>query len=171
MTVIGNALPKFTWSLDNTVKYKNFELNVYVQGVHGNDVLNVDYAEAALQVGDSRTVTIADLDHWTPTNPGNEWANIKSTSNLNLPGCSKFVQDGSFVRIRNISLAYYLPQDVIKNTSLKLMVSAQNLYTFTKYIGYDPEAYSTGNNDVIQGVSMGAYPSARTYTFTMQLTF
>ena len=52
MEIIRHALPKFTWSLDNTVRYKNFELNVYIQGVHGNDVFNVDYAEAALQVGD-----------------------------------------------------------------------------------------------------------------------
>ena len=168
--VIGHALPTYTWGLDNTLRYKNLELNMFIQAVHGNDVLDLDYAASTSGVGgNSRTITSADVTSWTPENKSNMWPKRPSASNTEYSNSSKLVQDGSYVRVKNLSLSYRIPDNIIKGVPVKIMFSAQNLVTFTKYKGFDPEA-SSSNNDLSAGIVMGAYPSSRTYIFTLQFS-
>ncbi len=168
-TIIGYALPKFTMGFNNTLSYKNLECNVFVQATQGNDILNLSYAAAATQIGDSQTITSADVNPWTAENPNNMWPRLASSSSKEYLGSSKWLQSGSFVRVKNVSLSYLVPVEKARLTSLRLSVSAQNLFTFTNYKGYDPEASTSGGSDRDGGVDLGAYPSARTYTFSLQL--
>jgi TonB-linked SusC/RagA family outer membrane protein len=169
--IIGHAYPKYTWGLDNTVRFKDFELNLFIIGVQGNNIFNMDYALAATRFGDSRTITSADVQSWTPENKNNTWPKLTSTTNVERLASSKWIQDGSFVRVKNLSLSYRFPESMIKGAPLKLAVSSQNLLTFTKYKGPDPEAASGGDDDINQGLVSGAYPAARTFTFSLQFSF
>jgi len=168
--VIGHALPKYTFGFDNTLKYKNFEMNIFIQSSQGNQIMNLSYAAACTQVGDAQTITSSDVKPWTTSNPNNMWPNLTSTTSKDFLESSKWLQNGSFIRIKNVSLSYLMPQNIIKGGSLRLSASVQNLFTFTKYKGFDPEASTTGNTDMDGGVDLGAYPSARTITFRLQLT-
>lgn len=167
--IIGYGLPKFTYGFNNTITYKSFEFNLFVQGVQGNKVMNMSYAAQATQNGDSQTITSSEVTPWTPENANNMWPNLTSSTSKEDLGSSKWLQDGSFVRIKNVSFAYNVPVEKLRLTSLKLSVSAQNLLTVTKYIGYDPEASTNGGNDNDGGVDLGAYPSPRTFTFSLQI--
>lgn len=168
--VIGHALPKYTFGFDNTLKYKNFEMNIFIQSSQGNQIMNLSYAAACTQVGDAQTITSSDVKPWTQSNPNNMWPSLTSTTSKDFLESSKWLQDGSFIRIKNVSLSYLMPQNMIRGGSLRLSASVQNLLTFTKYKGFDPEASTTGNTDMDGGVDLGAYPSARTLTFRLQLT-
>ncbi len=174
--IIGHANPKYTWGLSNTVKYKNFEFNMFIQAIHGNEVIDIDYGAACSGVvgGINRKITSADVTPWTPENKNNMWPSLTSTSNEEFANSSKWVQDGSFVRIKNLSIAYHLPENLIKGIPVKIMISAQNLLTFTKYKGFDPEAstmlYTGKDLDTGGGVISGAYPCSRTYSFTLQFS-
>ena len=168
--IIGHANPKFSWGLDNTVTYKNFEFNLFILAVHGNKVMNTTYYAACAQTGDATAITSADVTPWTAENQNNMWPKITSATSKEFLESSKWLQDGSFVRVKNLSIGYNLPRERVKFMDLKLTLSAQNLLTFTKYKGFDPEA-STSTGDVDSGIDLGAYPSARTFTFGIQMTF
>lgn len=169
--VIGDAMPKYSWSFDNTVSYKNLELNVFIQSIQGNDIFNMDYAQAATAIGESKTITLAEVTPWTSGNGQNKWPLLGSSSNKDYIHSTKWLQDGSFIRLKNVSLAYRFPNSIIKGAPLLIRVSGQNLLTLTKYEGYDPEAASAGTSDRNMGVVVGAYPNARTITFSLQLNF
>lgn len=172
LQVLGNAMPDFTWGLNNQLSYKNFDFNVMIEGVHGRDVLNVGYAGAAIAVGDARSITLAEAANtWTKDNTNTIWPKINSSTNVDRTNSSKWLQDGSYVKLRNISVAYRLPKEKVKIGDLKLSVSAQNLLTLTKYKGFDPEVTSTGGSDIDQGLDLGSYPSARSFTLGLTLNF
>ncbi|MEN8119303.1 MAG: SusC/RagA family TonB-linked outer membrane protein [Bacteroidota bacterium] len=172
LMIIGNALPKFSWGLNNFISYKNFDLNIMIEGIHGRDVLNLGYAAAGVAVGDARSITLDEAKNvWTESNTNTIWPKIDSGSNTDHINSSKWLQDGSFVKVRNISLAYSLSKEKAKFANFRFVLSAQNLLTFTKYKGFDPEVTATGNSDIDQGLDMGAYPSARSYTFGITLSF
>jgi outer membrane receptor protein involved in Fe transport len=132
--------------------------------------MNTTYYAACAQTGDATAITSADVTPWTAENKNNMWPKITSATSKEFLECSKWLQDGSFVRVKNLSIGYNLPREMLKFMDLKLTLSAQNLFTFTKYKGFDPEA-STSTGDVNSGIDLGAYPSARTFTFGIQMTF
>lgn len=167
--VIGHGIPKYSWGLDNTFRYKDFELNLFLQAVSGNDLFNLDYQSTSTIFLDHRAITSADVTPWTAENKNNMWPKLGSSTNNEFLNSSKWVQDGSFIRVKNLSLGYRLPAALTHGASLKLMVSAQNLLTITKFKGYDPEATTTVD-DLNPGIVFGAYPSARTFLFTLQLS-
>lgn len=170
--VIGKALPDFTWGFNNSFSYKNFDLNVMIEGVQGRDVLNIAYAGAGIAVGDARTITLEDAKNtWTPTNTNTIWPKIGSASNTDYVNSSKWIQDGSYVKIRNLSLAYSIPREKLKIGDLRIVLSGQNLFTFTNYKGFDPEVSSTGKSDIDQGLDLGSYPTAKSYTLGLTLNF
>ncbi|MCU4174259.1 SusC/RagA family TonB-linked outer membrane protein [Carboxylicivirga sp. N1Y90] len=172
LQVIGNAMPDFSWGLNNQISYKNFDFNVMIEGVHGRDVLNLGYAAAGVAVGDARSITLAEAANaWTETNTNTIWPKLNSSTNVDHINSSKWLQDGSYIRLRNISVSYRLPKDLVKIGDLKLSVSAQNLLTITDYKGFDPEVTSTGGSDIDQGLDLGSYPSARSYTLGITLNF
>ena len=121
----------------------------------------------------SRTITLSDAwnDRWTTSNPSNTFPNIESVTSTNYINSTQWVQDASFVRLKNLSVGYTFDKAMTKILDCRLYVSAQNLFTITNYKGYDPEASSTLTGDVATGIDSGITPSARIITFGAQLTF
>ncbi|MCF8361277.1 MAG: TonB-dependent receptor [Prolixibacteraceae bacterium] len=169
--IIGSAIPKFIWGFDNSFTIGNFNINLFLQGAHGNKVLNTVYASAATIISDATSITHVDgLDYWKPDNENASFANPTSSSGKSFVNSTQFLQDGSFIKIKNVAVAYNLSKDVTRFADIKFTLSGQNLLTFTEYKGYDPES-STYSGDTDGAVDIGAYPAARTVTFGIQATF
>ena len=179
-TVIGHGLPVHTGGFTNTFTWKNFDLSVFFQWSYGNDVIN--YNRVKLESLSERHINqLASVkDHWTPRvdngdgtyTEGNYtnylWAVKRGLTNINT---SRAVEDASFLRLKNIQLGYNFPVKILKGTglsSLRVYFSAQNLFTWTKYTGYDPEV-STRNSAMTRGFDYSAYPRATTYTLGVKL--
>ena len=168
--LIGNGTPNLYWGFNNTLTFKGFDFNVLVNGSQGFDVLNATRGVASLAAGDVTVATHADfLNRWTPENE----TDIPATGD-NIVASSRYIEDGSFVRVSNVSIGYNFPQ--LSNMRLKVYVSAQNALLFTNYSGYDPEVSSTGSgnfnsastanasNDAFPSLDFGALPNPRTFT-------
>jgi len=170
--ISGSAMPKFTWGFNNNFSYKNFELNIFIQGSQGNKIFNATYASTAVPTSDVKFINLADAaNYWTPSNTGSTWANPAS-KNKSWVESTQFLQDGSYVRLKNVSLSYTLGKSLLKVLSAKIYVSAQNIATITKYKGFDPEASTMpAGSDVDAGIELGAYPSPKTVTVGVQLKF
>ena len=170
-TVIGNAQPDFIFGITNTLAYKNFDLNVFIQGVVGNDVLN---AYRLYELESMRGVhnNLADVvDRWTPENPDAAFPKADRRGQERFVS-TRGIEDGSYVRLRNVVLGYTLPVDNISwLSSARFYVSGQNLVTITDYTGYDPEVNSFGTQPINQGIDYGAYPRARTYMVGVNIGF
>jgi TonB-linked SusC/RagA family outer membrane protein len=174
--VIGNPFPDFTYGLQNNFGYKRFSLAVTLQGSQGNDILYAGdrYVYNAPGQTNGRTNL---LDRWrSPENPGDgRTPRATSGASLRTQFSSHYIYDASFLRIRNITLRYNLPTDWAAKAGLQsagIYASAQNVYTFTKYFGYNPEANNYGNTtSPTYGVDQGSYPMNRTVTLGVQLGF
>lgn len=170
--IIGNANPKFFGGFNNTFLFKGLELNVFLQGSFGNDLLNFGRFDF-LNLTSSNNNTKEALDRWTPTNPSNTVPRANSAGGSRI--LSSFqVEDGSYLRLKNLSLGYNLPTAWLKRVSLsgaKIFVLGQNLFTSTKYTGYDPEVNRYGSSSISQGLDYGGYPAAKTITAGVNLKF
>lgn len=173
-TFIGNPIPDFTANLSNTFKYRGFDLNILLQSVFGNEILNLIRRDLEGFQGAQNQLAIA-ADRYTTANPSATIPRADGNDpNANRRVSDRFIEDGSFIRLRNLSLGYNLPALTIKKlnmTSLRVYVSAQNLFTITDYSGYDPEIGSFNQNPLINGVENGRYPAARSFTFGLNLGF
>ena len=191
-TYIGNPEPKFTYGIGNTFTYKNFDLTVSLSGSYGNEVVN--YQRRWLENPRENTnllktaSTYAQLSLIDPNGP-NDYRNVKITggdpymprmaassaaSSSNFRYSNRFVEDGSYLRIQNVSFGYFFPKKWVTKigiSDLKLYANLQNLYTFTKYTGYDPEIGSLNQSALLTGIDNARYPSPRIYTFGLNLTF
>ncbi len=166
-TIIGDPNPDWTAGLNNTFTYKNFDLNVFFQAAVGGDIFS--YTLLELASGQSNATTEA-LNAWTPTNTD---TNVPSAKTRQKRNTSRFVYDGSYVRLKNVSLGYNLPSDVVSRIGMKrarISLSGQNLLTFTDFPGTDPEANYRDSN-VNRGFQYGSYPNIRSITFAVNLTF
>ncbi|MDD4661637.1 MAG: SusC/RagA family protein, partial [Massilibacteroides sp.] len=172
-TNIGNGTPRYTWGFNSTIRYKKWDLNVLLQGVHGAEKLNVMYAMASSLYAKSRTITLREAweNSWTPENKSNKFPNVSSKTSTVYINSTQWLQDASFIRLRNLSLGYTFGKKMTKVGDFRVYLSAQNLFTITKYKGYDPEASSTLTSDVATGIDTGITPTARTYTVGVQLSF
>jgi TonB-linked SusC/RagA family outer membrane protein len=170
--IAGTATPKMQWGFNNSLTYKNVELNVFIQGAHGSKIFNATYAATAVPTSDVKFINLADAaNYWTPSNTGSTFANPAS-KNKSWVESTQFLQDGSYVRLKNVSLSYQLDQKWLRLASAKIYISAQNLATITKYKGFDPEATSTlAGSDTDAGIDLGAYPSPKTITVGLQVKF
>jgi TonB-linked SusC/RagA family outer membrane protein len=179
---IGNPFPDFTLGLNLSVRYKNFDLSTLVQGVFGNDVyfLYGNFAYETQLRGFNSYAKI--LDRWTPTNTDTDIPKVSvDDRNNNRRISTRFLEDGTYVRFRNVTLGYtftnMLKTDKIKD--LRIYVSAQNLFTFTKYSGLDPEIQANTNDtqgynvssDLAVGIDWGTVPAPRTVLVGMNLKF
>ncbi|MCL1938936.1 MAG: TonB-dependent receptor [Candidatus Azobacteroides sp.] len=193
-TFIGNPEPKFTYGINNNFTFKNWDLGIQLVGVYGNDVVNylrryMDDPYFSVTNLFARALNYAKLDLIDPAGP-NDYRNVKivggdphaprlslsgATDDHNYAFSDRFVEDGSYLRIQNVSLAYSFPRNWLRHTgisNLKLYANLQNLYTFTKYKGFDPEIGTDGSGTQrTTGVDTGRYPSPRIYTFGLNLTF
>ncbi|WP_211092930.1 TonB-dependent receptor [Chitinophaga polysaccharea] len=174
-TLIGNNQPDFIYGMNNTFSYKNIDLAISIQGTQGGKILNLSRRFFDNLEGGGNNLTLA-LDRWrSPEEPGNgkvPRANGRTTGNNNAVS-SRWVEDGSYLRIQNISLGYRLPKPVtdrIRLQRLRIYASVQNLYTWTKYLNYNPEV-SNYEGPLTGGVDYGSYPLARTVTFGINVGF
>lgn len=178
---LGNPQPKFFGGLSFDASYKAWDINLYFYGTYGNKILN--YIESDLesfQKRGSEGVENVSLkyyeNHWTPSHPSNRYARALATDDNtgnNVPS-SAWVEDGSYLKLKNLTVGYTLPDALAKRLSLaKLRVyfSTQNLFTITKYSGLDPEIGIQFGNATQNGVDNGTYPSSRSYTFGLNVTF
>jgi TonB-linked SusC/RagA family outer membrane protein len=181
--VIGNGMPRLALGWNNTFTYRNFSLNVFFQGLFGYDKFNYTYANGMLASTDAKEIIFDDIrDRYIPE--VNETSDIPAfspaASNAFIQS-SRFVEEGDFIRLKNVSVAYVLPKSYLKDVAVvRLFISATNLLTITDYNGMDPESNSSpvsglgrGNfgTDVQQGIDHGSYPNARTFTAGINLTF
>ena len=200
-TNIGSPLPKFTFGFTNTFYYKNFDLSIFINGSVGNKVMNYTSINLTsmtstwnnqIQEKIADRAQLAAIDASKVYEDGSAWYNditnvyvtnsntktprvaIGNTYNQNIS--SRYIEDGSYVRLKNISLGYTFPQNIVKKLyleNLRLYCNLQNVLTITGYDGYDPEigASTTDANGYVFGLDNGRYPSPFTCTFGVNLSF
>ena len=172
-TQIGRAYPIHVGGFSNNFNYKNFDLNVFLQWSYGNDIVNANRlvfeGNATGAVGLNQYASYA--DRWTPANPSNTLNRVGGQGPAYYS--SRVIEDGSYLRLKTVSLGYSLGSAVLKNIkirSLRAYLSAQNIFTITGYSGPDPEV-SVKNSTLTPGFDYSAYPRARTLTFGINATF
>ncbi len=175
--VIGNAQPKLTYGFTNRLACKGFELSVFLQGVYGNDVYNATRNQTENLLGNQNQLATV-KDRWrSESQPGNGTMPRSTFSDANQnaqPYTSRWIEDGSFLRVRNLTLAYQVPSALSRKglmQSLRVYISAQNLYTFTQYRGFDPEFSSNGQSALFPGYDLGAFPQSRTFLVGLNAAF
>lgn len=174
-TIIGDPNPDFIWGWNNTFSFKNFDLNFFFQGSQGNDILSYTLLELERLSGSANS-TLRALDRWTPTNTNTDVP--KANSGRSQRVSNRFVYDGSYIRLKNLSLGYSLPTSWLENANiqqLRLYISAQNILTITDYPGVDPEinyrASGATNSNRNLGLDYGTYPNVKSVTFGANIRF
>ncbi len=169
--VIGCAQPKLLYGIGNTFSWKGIDLSIFLQGSYGNDIYNATrmFTEGMF---DSRNQSAAVLMRWRT--PG-DYTTIPAPDKDKYPVVSsRFVEDGSYLKIKSIKLSYTLPQNLTRKALMEritVYASAENAYTFTNYSGYDPEASITGGSATAMGIDQGVFPHASTYILGLNIVF
>jgi hypothetical protein len=167
--MIGNPHPDFTYAMNCEVKYKGFDLSVFLQGSQGNDIYNGVFRYDL----STTNLPISALERWTGEGSTNEYPRIShSDPNQNNRVSDRFVEDGSYFRIKNLQIGYTLNNTTAKKigaSSVRLYISAQNLLTITNYSGLDPEIGSRGTLEI--AIDRGFYPSPRIFMGGLNVTF
>lgn len=170
--IIGNAQPNFFGGFNNTFSYKGFDLSVLLQYVYGNDLYNLNVRTLENLTGiQNQRITV--LDRWTPENTDTDVPRATATKPTNV-SYDRYVEDGSYLRVKNIQLAYTIPSEALSKMGVDLLrvyVNAQNLFTFTNYTGLDPEVSRYGSDNISQGFDSGAYPNTKVFTAGFNLSF
>ena len=191
-TFIGNPEPKFTFGFGNTLSWKGWDFSFQFTGSYGNKVLNYNRRQLEITGSTSNLLTsvlnyarVEKIDPNGPDDYRNYWVtNASSTtmprlytesySNGNNRVSDAFVEDGSYIRLQNVSLSYTFPKKWIEHlylSNVKLYMNIQNLFTITKYDGYDPEVGSLYGDALKNGIDYNRYPSPRIYTFGINVSF
>lgn len=172
---IGNPHPDFTYGFTNNFAYKGIELSVFLQGSQGNDIMNLTKRAGTLNANLYTNQLAEAIDFYAADNTDAALPRpVNSLSHPNNKISDRYVEDGSYLRIQNVTLGYSLPTDVIsklKLTRLRIYGSVQNLYTFTKYSGYDPEVGSFNQDPLFMNIDNGRYPTPRTFTMGLNVEF
>ena len=179
-TYLGSPIPKFTYSVNANASYKGFDLLLFFQGVQGNSI----YAELVAWtegMHNNFNCGTAALDRWTPTNTITDVPRaVRNDPNGNITkASSRYIKDGSYLRLKNASLGYTIPKsllDYLNISNIRVYVTGRNLLTFTKYPFYDPEigSFAIGTGGTIntsRGIDNGYYPQARTLIMGIQIDF
>ncbi|HLP38180.1 TonB-dependent receptor [Lacibacter sp.] len=168
----GSPFPDFFGGLTTSLQYKNWNLTVFAPFQHGNLIWNQPFLNATTF---ERNVWRSVYDNrWTPSNPTQTTSIPIPRNNNPIMAIPFYLQDGSFLRIRTISLSYDAPVSKIKFvkfSKIRLFVQANNFFVFTKYQGWDPEVNSFGSNVTTNGIDIGAYPQAKSVVFGLNLNF
>ena len=168
-TIVGNAQPDFTFGIANNIRYKNWDISFFFQGVVGNEIINANELSLSLYSG-QQNATARALGRWTEANPSTTVNRAKLDPATNFSDI--YVEDGSFLRLKTATLAYNFKKSVLRSlnlSNLKLYVTANNLWTITNYKGFDPEITTASN--LYQGRDSGAYPVAKSYSFGIVVGF
>ncbi|RAJ91103.1 TonB-linked SusC/RagA family outer membrane protein [Larkinella arboricola] len=176
-TIVGTPWPDFTWGLGNRFSYKGFSLNISLNGSQGNEIYYQGGEIIQNGAGVQNQLSLV-ADRWkSEADPGNGIISRAIRNDYAFgfgAGTTKNLFDGSYIRVRNVNLAYAFPQPLVsklKVQAVSVYLDATNLFTFTKYPGYDPEGTTTGDNIARSGIDFYAYPNPRTYTIGLRATF
>lgn len=187
--VIGNSMPKYFGGFNNTLRYRNFDLSVFVNWVYGNNIYNGNKLFNSQTTDNYNNVIKEAANRWTTiddngnliTNPDDlkkfnidKKVPVYTSNQLSLLLYDHMIEDGSFLRINNISLGYTFPKKLIsgvKMNSLRVYFTAYNVYTFTSYSGYDPEVQVKNNTRLTPGIDFGAYPRVRKFLLGANVSF
>ncbi len=175
MTYIGSPIPDFTFGLTNSFTYKNFDASIFLQGSYGAEIYN--FMRWQLEKMDNayynQLSTVSDM-YVEGTNTDGKLPRFTTTNSNNSYVSTRYVENGSYLRIQNITIGYRLPTNIInkaKLSGLRVYMSMQNVYTFSKYSGYDPEIGAYNNGITLMNVDLGHYPNPRTFTFGLSCEF
>lgn len=160
---IGDPNPDFTYGMTNMFSYKNFSLSVLLQGTYGNDIFNVSRIESE-GMYDAKNQSKRIIERWR--RPGMITSIPKAGYDMKIS--SYFVEDGSYLRIKDVTLSYDFNMDWMRKIGVRKIqpyATVTNLFTFTKYLGFDPEVNQWGNSGNVQGMDYGTYPQTRSFIF------
>ncbi|SCY92866.1 SusC/RagA family TonB-linked outer membrane protein [Flavobacterium caeni] len=165
-TFLGNPNPKFSYSLNNSFSYKNFDLSIYFQGVYGNDIYNANrmYTESMSVINNQSTAV---LGRWNGPGSTNTMPRaVYGDPNGNARVSDRFIEDGSYLKLKNINLSFTLPKDAFESvfSEARIYFSAQNLFTITDYSGFDPEVS-------VSGIDNNVYPVTRIFSVGFNVIF
>ncbi|MEY4929325.1 MAG: hypothetical protein RI909_49 [Bacteroidota bacterium] len=181
-TNLGSSIPKFYYGINGSASYKNFDLSLLLQGVNGQKVYNQNRA-AMEDLQGSQNFLTSTLDYWKGPGTSNTMPRLtQSDDNQNNRYSDRWIENASFMRIRNIQLAYSIPSVNLENwtkgmiSKFRIYVAAQNLFTFTQYTGFDPEvtrgqSFQKGETPLSNGQDGGSSPQPRIIQFGWQVTF
>jgi len=171
-TYIGDPNPDFIYGFNSSINYKNFEFSFFLQGSFGNDIFNVSSITSTMDFGQGMNMPKEVLyDHWTPENTNAKYPLISRNTAVRVS--DRFIEDGSYLRFKNIQLAYNLPAALLFKKSLnsaQVYVSAQNFITLTGYSWWDPEVNSRGAGTQL-GIDHYSYPIPKSLTMGIRLGF
>ncbi|MCW3106113.1 MAG: SusC/RagA family TonB-linked outer membrane protein, partial [Segetibacter sp.] len=166
-TITGNPNPDFIFGFSSNLSYKGFDLGAFFSGSQGNDIYNLSRLAFENPLG-QRNLLKGVVNRWTPSNPNNQYASAAQGGRL--PLSNYFIEDGSYIRCKNITLGYKLP--LHKGIySARVYISANNLFTITKYTGFDPEVNTFAGSNTAIGIDNLVYPQARSILGGIQVTF
>ena len=171
-TVIGTAIPKWYGGITNTLNYKGIDFSFMLQFNYGNDVYNATRLYSTQSRSGRRNMLAEVADRWSPTNASNKVPLYNGYITNDV--YSRFVEDGSFLRLKNITLGYTLPKKWTSKfyvSRLRVYATGQNLFCVTGYSGYDPEVSTAGSNPMTPGLDWGAYPKSKVFTFGLDIQF
>ncbi|WKN43728.1 SusC/RagA family TonB-linked outer membrane protein [Tunicatimonas pelagia] len=168
--IIGDPNPDFTWGLNTSLNFKNFDFSLFLRGVQGVDIRNLQQSEIGDGVQKINQIANILTDSWTPENPNAPRPVIDANRDFanSFRDSDYFIEDGSFIRIQNVALGYTFPVSKFISKA-RVYVSAQNPLLFTNYSGFDPEVNNQGQNNLNRGDDYDAYPRARTFTVGINL--
>ena len=171
-TYIGNPNPDFTFGMTNNLSYKGFNLNVFFQGSYGNDIYNASrYETEGMYNGQNQSTEV--IRRWRI--PGQITDIPRATTGTdNLRASTRFIENGSYIRLKSLTLSYDIQLGVLKRwniTRLQPYFTAQNLFTLTNYKGFDPEVNQYGGSATVQGIDWGTYPQVKTFIFGLNIDF
>jgi len=170
-TVLGNSQPKFTYGFNTSLRWKNLDFFLSLSGSYGNKLYNG--LAVRLTKGTTYYNGFSDIaNRWTPTHPSNTIQ--KASDDITIVSDDRYVEDASYLRVKNIQLGYTLPvPQITKDAKIRAYISLQNFFTITNYSGYDPEASRNGIDEhsaLYQGIDMATYPAAKTVLVGLQVT-
>lgn len=174
--IMGCGQPTFNWGWNNTFNYKNFDLSFFMIGFHGFDIYNATHQMGFNTISGQNMAAVTPmrdfLNRWTPTNTNTDVPGFVQGGTENKFFSSRFVENGSFIKMKSITLGYTLPEkacNALGINNLRVYASVQNPFHITSYDGLDPEA--TMGSPLVQGVDWGAYPNSRNYLFGLNFSF
>ena len=170
-TIIGDTNPDFTFGLTNNISWKNLSLSFLLQGSVGNDIFNGNLMDVNVaNIGNIPTDVYN--SRWTADNYENAaWPKATGGYNRTFLLSDRYVEDGSYLKLKNITLSYRLPRPIPGLEQVLLSFTATNVFTISNYSWYDPEVNAFGSDSSRRGVDIYSYPSSRTFTFGLGLTF
>lgn len=173
-TIIGNAQPDFVFGLTNNFSWKGFDLDIFIQGSYGNDIFNATRIDLE-GMFDSKNQSVAVLNRWTPDNRITDMPRAIGNGNVkNVLNSTRFIEDGSYIRIKSLTLAYNFSGPWLAKaglSALRLYTTGQNLFTITGYSGYDPEVNAFGRSATELGIDYGTYPHSMVVTMGVKADF